>query len=831
MKRFTIQHSMIGRLMLLLIMMANSLRSSAIPAYPGLISRVQPDGTVIQFELLGDEHFHLAMTTDGYLLEEDSRGALCYAQIDENCQRTNSLTLAHNVERRGDKEWLLLKGIAKPDLQLLNRLYTQQRMKAAQQKAPSNPFPTRGNVKGLILLVEFADNSFYEEHTREEYQKMMNEQGYSGFESTGSARDYFIDQSSGVFTPDFDVVGPIKLSKKMIEYGRNDMWGNDLHPDSAIIEACIAAKEELGINFADYDYNDDGDVDFVFMIYAGYGENQGASAATIWPHKGSLSIFNSALTIDGKRIKEYACTCELLKTSGHEIEGIGTFCHEFSHVLGLRDAYNTVDSSKKQLGKWDLMERGSYLNNSRTPCSYSAFERYSIGWLNLTDIDTPAEMELPELNSSNTAYRIRTDRPNEFFTLENRQQQGWDAYHPGKGLMIMHIDFDEEAWSTNTVNNGSHPRYDLVEADGSQGTSRATNLYPTADNNAFTDYTTPNALSWEGVATGKAVTNIRDDNGTIRFSFMKDQLPRPVILEATEIEDSCFTARWEAVENAVCYQLDIWESIPDSLNPIVATEDFNQFASSSYPSGGITDVSNQLDDYMQLKGWTGDEIYEAGGYARLGYYRTSGWLQHEFDLSNHDGRFTIAIRAIAPIGKDVDLTISATDAEDQSKKESIIITTTPTEQEFVLHFHKGAKKTLLRLASDNERLFLNDLKILRDSVDADQAWTLENKAWSLYDIPTNSCRIDHLEPNKCYGYQVTAFGPEGIRPSITSVPAYITTTDKSTGICQPSIETAEDVSYTYYTIYGHRIDGNHQGLCIRKSIDKYGNVRVEKVIR
>ena len=112
MKRFTIQHSMMGRLIILLLMMANSLRSSAIPAYPGLISRVQPDGTVIQFELIGDEHFHLAMTTDGYLLEEDSRGALCYAQIVENCQRTNSLSLSHNVERRGDKERLLLKGIA-----------------------------------------------------------------------------------------------------------------------------------------------------------------------------------------------------------------------------------------------------------------------------------------------------------------------------------------------------------------------------------------------------------------------------------------------------------------------------------------------------------------------------------------------------------------------------------------------------------------------------------------------------------------------------------------------------------------------------------------------
>ncbi len=831
MKLIPIQHTMIGRLLFLLVMIASSLHSSAIPAYPGILSRMQPDGTVIQYELIGDEYFHMAMTTDGYLLEEDSRGAFCYAQMDQDCQRIRTLTLAHNVETRGDKEKMLLEGIAKPDLQQINRLYTQQRMKAAQQKVPSNPFPTQGNVKGLILLVEFADNSFYENHTREVYQKMMNEQGYTDFESTGSARDYFIDQSNGAFTPEFDVVGPIKLSKNMRDYGRNDMWGNDIRPDSAIIEACIAAKEELGINFADYDYNNDGDVDFIFMIYAGYGENYGASAATIWPHKGSLSIFESSLTIDGKRIEDYACSCELLNTSGHQLEGIGTFCHEFSHVLGLRDAYNTVNSSKKHLGKWDIMETGSYLNNSRTPCSYSAFERYSLGWLKLTDINTPAEMELPELNGSNTAYRITTDRPNEYFTLENRQQQGWDAYHPGKGLMIMHIDFDEEAWRKNTVNNGSHPRYDLVEADGSQGTNRATNLYPTADNNAFTDYSTPNALSWEGVATGKAVTNIRDDNGTIRFSFMKDQLARPIIQEATEIGDSCFTARWEAVEDAICYQMDIWESLPDSLYPIAAKEDFSLFTTGSYPSGSMTDISKMLDNYMIEEGWTGEAVYEAGGYARLGYYHKTGWLQHVFDLSAYEGRFTVAIRAIAPIGKDVDLIVSATDADDLTRKETVTITTTPTEQEFVLHFKGGTKKTQLRLSSDNERTFVNDLRIVRDSVSADSVWTIDNKRWTIDDIPTNSCRIDCLEPNKCYGYQVTAIGPEGIRPSIASLPAYITTTDRTTGICQPYIETAEDVSYTYYNIYGHRIDGNHQGLCIRKSTDKEGRVRVEKVIR
>lgn len=224
----------------------------------------------------------------------------------------------------------------------------------------------------------------------------------------------------------------------------------------------------------------------------------------------------------GKRIDRYACSSELKYTTGTQVEGIGTFCHEFSHVLGLPDMYNTYQSNSSQLGRWDVMDQGNYNNESHTPPSMSAFERASLGWMQLEEIDTPAdEMTLDEMTTSGVAYRISTADPNEYFTLENRQQVGWDAYQPGRGLMVMHITYEQSAWNGNYVNAGTYPRYDLVEADGTQGNGEASDLFPTATNNMFTDYSSPNSLSRSGVPTEKGLTNIRDNDGVISFTFIR----------------------------------------------------------------------------------------------------------------------------------------------------------------------------------------------------------------------------------------------------------------------------------------------------------------------
>ena len=398
-------------------------------------------------------------------------------------------------------------------------------------------------MRGLFLLVEFDDVKFQPESDSVRFTRQLNEEGFADDGATGSARDYFISQSYGLFTPTFDVVGPIHLPHNEGYYGANQMDA-DINPGQMVIDACQLAHDSLGVDFGNYDFDDDGVVDFVFILYAGYGENYGALPSTIWPHMSKLTDQRKYLTLDGKNFDLYACSCELRGTSGTAIDGIGAFCHEFGHVLGLPDIYDTFNSRNLQLGAWDIMDAGSYNNLSRTPSSYTGYERYCLGWLDMVDLTEPADsIILPEINESRVCYRIatRTDNEGEFFTLENHQQQGWDAYQPASGMMIIHIDYEASIWHSNTVNSGMHPRVDLVEADGTPGAPTESDLFPTESNNSFTDYSNPNSLAWDKTPTERGVDHIRQEaDGTISFRFMRDRLFRPIAHEVTQLCDTSF---------------------------------------------------------------------------------------------------------------------------------------------------------------------------------------------------------------------------------------------------------------------------------------------------
>lgn len=817
-------------LLLTMAALMTAVAADAVPAYNKLMMKKQPDGTTIQYRIVGDEHCHYLISEDGYLLHEDENGAFRYATWQNNGMTAPCSQLAHTSELRTQQELSLLEQLGKPDLNQLFLLRRNiQKTPLAHASRPDITFPTKGECRGLIFLVEFSDCQFSMNDPLSYYQNMMNLEGFSEDGGTGSARDYFISQSNSQFIPTFDVVGPIRLPNTMRYYGANDAYGNDKNPDQMVIQACQGAQDSLGIDFSQYDYDNDGSVDFVFIIYAGYGENYGAPAYTIWPHAGTLSIFDSSLTLNNKAINMYACSCELLGRTGSETDGIGVFCHEFGHVLGLKDAYNIYNAGSEQMGVWDIMDHGSYLNNSRTPPNYSAFERFSLGWLDFVEIDTPSnEMELPELGSSNKAYRISTEKDNEYFTLENRQQKGWDAFHPGKGLMIIHINYDEQRWMKNTVNSGSSPCYDLVEADNLGGNGNINALYPTETNNMFTDYSTPNSHSWSGKKTGKGVTDIRDDDGIIKFRFMKDQLVRPELLPADSITSESFVAQWNAVEDANYYRLDVQEILPDSLDMVITDEDFSGFKEGSYPSGSIADVSSSLDNYMSETGWTGYRVFQSGGYARIGSYKASGWLQTYKDVSKNDGHFMVAVKALAPIGKNVNFTVSA-QAEEATESEAYTLTATSDEQDFVLHFHHGTSRTSIKIQSDLERIFLNDLRILSDSVKTDEVWSVGAKKWSFDHIEGTSYKVSRLEPDRSYSYEVTAFSDNDILPSIASVSGHTTTLSATSGIS--GLPLFDDIqSVCYYDLTGRKCEESSRGVLIRKTIYKRGETITQKVI-
>ncbi len=758
--------------------------TKAIPAWPGWHKHVQSDGTVIEYQLLGDEHCHAMVDRNGRQLQWKADGHLTQ--------------LSQEKLNFGD-------------------LYRRSAAASPHRVMGGAGFPTIGTVKGLVLMVQFVDNEFQPEYTREVFQRMMNEEGFSDYGATGSARDYFVDQSMQQFTPQFDVVGPIKLHYTIQHYGQNDSQGNERAAYLMIQDACQIAHDSLGIDFSQYDYNDDGDVDFVYVIYAGYGESYGASANTIWPHASLLSAWGANITLDDKRVERYACSCELKYVSGTQLEGIGTFCHEFGHVLGLPDIYNTQMQSRIQLGQWDIMDTGAYNNESHTPPAHSAFERYSLGWLELTDIDTPQEeVSLEELTEYNVAYRITTaNNPNEFFTLENRQQRGWDSYLPGSGLMILHINYDEAIWERNTVNNGINPCYDLVEADGKQGQNLPTNLFPTPTNDMFTDYSTPNSLAWDGTPTEKGVTNIRVEEGVVKFRFMKDRLRRPTDLYADDITSTTAHLSWSTVDDADSYQVAIREELPGDINPLLVSEDFNKLATKN----GFEDIGSQLDNYTHQPGWTGTEVYEAEGRVRIGAYGTSGSLSTpEFSLpaTNEGDSCVVAFRAASYPGKTVSYTVRLQDATTGATIATESLKAKKTEEEQVLVFHSMPERARIVIDTQKERLFLNDLRVVSDTTEG--VWNAGPKAWTIENIAEAEYVLSRLVPQRTYHCSVRAIAEEEMRCSLPSSELTFTTEEGTvaTSITQYPTPSTQHSTPNTYNLQGQRVDHTYRGIVIKE---------------
>ena len=339
----------------------------------------------------------------------------------------------------------------------------------AAQKSTSRTF--QGSKRGLIILVSFPDIPFQDENPNQLWTDIANAPGYSDYGACGSVSDYFRDQSYDQFHLTFDVVGPVEAAHNHDYYGQNIDWGDaigwfDQNVGELVEEACRAADKS--VRFSDYDWDGDGEVDQIFLLYSGHGEHDYWSRDTtvIWPHMASLSEdwvgYEEGLVLQGVRINTYACSNEI-KRSG-KLEGTGTFCHEFSHCLGLPDLYNT-DEGYSVVGSYDLMDQGCYNGSGWCPVGYSSYERYACGWLTPVETDDPktlsdqflaGELQPPflPLHESPKAYIYRVNPDdNDYYLIENRQRESWDSYFPRAGLLVWHIDYDEEIWYNNTVNN------------------------------------------------------------------------------------------------------------------------------------------------------------------------------------------------------------------------------------------------------------------------------------------------------------------------------------------------------------------------------------------
>ena len=522
----------------------------AVKAYPFPVTITQPDGTLVTVVLHGNEFHHFRTSDDGYLLKANAKGFLTYATLNAAGEVIESDVQAHNLQKRSLTELQFLKSVKKADI----LQETQSRpLKSNAFKTPSLPqkaFPSTGSPRSLVILVNFSDNSFVTSTPQVAFTNLLNQDSYSTNGGTGSARDYFMASTYGKFSPTFDVVGPYTLPHPLDFYGKNDASGNDTNDIQMVVDACTQAFNK-GVDFAQYDTDNDGVVDNVFIYYAGYNEAEHGPANTIWPHRWAVypaSLFPSgsnytgtvaSVTFNGKRVFDYACTSELKGASGSNMCGVGTFCHEFGHVLGLPDYYDTAGTNLNTLNSWDIMDAGNYNNQGRTPPTYSVYDRFFLGYLVPQQESMPANLTLdpiyqgktPPASTTNQAFLLSatthnlsgtSPAPPEFFMLEYRQKTGWDTYLPAEGMCIWHIDYDQAAWDNNSPNVytgtsqtlASHMRVYLVPPTG-VGTTPPTTAFTTG---SFTP------TLWTGTDINRTLTNITKTATNVSFSFMSPTL-------------------------------------------------------------------------------------------------------------------------------------------------------------------------------------------------------------------------------------------------------------------------------------------------------------------
>ena len=473
----------------------------AVPARRGGIVKTQPDGTQIVVYQHGDEHFHWMTNDKGEWLKMD---------VDGFYRVTEALS-AEQIEAK--------------------RMAAPSRAAQAQKVAtPLNSAP-----RGLVILVNFTDVAF--ETDKAEMDSMLTGKNYTrdysyfyrgkkqSITSKGSAWQYFYDSSNGYYDPLFDVIGPVTVSKNMAYYGKN-VDDFDAAPWTMVKEACQLVDDS--VDFKQYDNNNDGYVDFVYVIYAGYGEADGGDKNTIWPHSYWLLEAGITCKLDGKYVDLYACGNEMDSRTNYHT-GIGTFCHEFSHVLGLPDLYETTGyGTYKTIGAWSILDYGPYNNDGNTPPAYSAYEQFFMGWLMPRLIVDAENVELEELQASNSALLISSSdqhnligndpKPTTFYLLENRQQVGWDEYLPGHGLMLTKVQYDSNKWINNTVNNSSNRMgVDLIEADGKAPSYDEQNPNNGYDGKAG-DLFPAGAKAYTEIA-DHAIEAISEVDGVIKFKY------------------------------------------------------------------------------------------------------------------------------------------------------------------------------------------------------------------------------------------------------------------------------------------------------------------------
>ncbi len=502
------------------LMVFISINSFAIPALQKKQTIKQINGKELTFTIKGDESVNWALSIDSYTLIHNREGNFVYAQLSENGDLVPSNFLAVNPEHRTEEEKTFLSTLP------YNLFFSENQIKEMKENfklsangSNTDKFPTVGQTKLLVILVEFSDKAFTFPQTN--FDNMCNQIGYNYNGATGSAKEYFYDNSSGRMDAEFDVVGPVTLPNTSLYYA-----GNSMQNMSAFVNTAITLADPL-VDYADYDNDNDGVVDNVHFIFAGTPKSSTGNNDEIWPH---ASRFYQAGLKDQRQFRRYSCSAE--KRSSVSMDGIGTLCHETSHIFGLPDFYDTdYQGSGGEMvhpETWDIMASGGYNNNSNTPPYYHAYERELVNWGSPITLNANTDCILPALKDTMVAYKIYLSA-NEFLMLEHRKKEKWDAYVPTQGLLIIHADQNRlDLWpGGNNINVDPNDKGLFIKtATGNASDNQTANaVFPgNVNNTLITAYTNP-AISLKNgtIVNNKPISHIRYINdSTMSFKFMSD---------------------------------------------------------------------------------------------------------------------------------------------------------------------------------------------------------------------------------------------------------------------------------------------------------------------
>lgn len=534
----------------------------AVPARPAPIDIQQPDGTMLTIKLVGDEREHWTTTTDGYQIMRNKSGVYEYTGFLKSGKVVSSGVKVNNVDSRSGNEVDYLKNKSKTIL----RTGTSNAVLPASSvlksgSAIASGFPNKGSRKFLMILANFSDTQT--SYTQTNFDNLMNETGYNG---TGSFKDFYFENSNGLLTITTTVTQWVTVPKTHDYYGVEANW-------SEFVMDAVKAADAAGLDFSQFDNDGDKVVESIGVIHQGTGKEVSGKDTDIWSHSYNLGKYSAAArTFDGVKVMDYTCQPEIYTTQGL-MSPIGIICHEFGHALGVPDFYDTADyASNDGTGKWDLMSIGSYngVNGIEgcLPAHFNPYLKVYLGWMTVNQLTSPqAITQVPTVTGTTIPYAVNTEilkvnsyTPGEYFLLETKALNGFDKGLPGAGLLIYRVNENQinENWDKNRVNvGGNQGLYPVVAGTG---INTASCLFPYLTKTSFTDDSTPNSLDLGGNTTSKSITNIMRSGANIKFDFMSQQIGVPQMFKVVANSSNQIDLSWQAaVENypvLICWSAD-----------------------------------------------------------------------------------------------------------------------------------------------------------------------------------------------------------------------------------------------------------------------------------